>query len=153
MNFKIAKVILVKNVTYAVSNKTSPFTNSTTNAVFWFQITKSDNIVGYCGTDQIVLVKYSDEKKRNKVYKILAATEEEIGTGYSFCQSSMVSALNAVISKWSFSRCKCGCILFRCSFTCEMTTFSGASSLNRMCQLVVLQIPPRLCYSTKDLQP
>lgn len=50
-----------------------------------YKVSKTDNIVGYNGTDIIILIQYSDSKsKLDKLYSILKYTEDEIGTGYSF---------------------------------------------------------------------
>lgn len=58
------------------------------------QITKTDKIVGVCGTDRITMVKYSDgEAKRKKVADVLRATEQDIGSGYTFNVSSTVSRI------------------------------------------------------------
>lgn len=57
------------------------------------QISKTDNSVGHCGNDRIVLIKHSDDtKKRNKVIEILKLTEEDIGSGYSFEPRFLVCA-------------------------------------------------------------
>ena len=55
------------------------------------QSSKTDKVVGICGTDRIFLIKYSDEKKRDKVHQILKVTEEEIGFGYTWGPLSVVS--------------------------------------------------------------
>lgn len=55
--------------------------------------------MGYVGTDLIILIKYSDERKRKKVQEILKVTEEEIGCGYTFGSSSVVKSVFIILRK------------------------------------------------------
>jgi len=57
-----------------------------------FQRTKSENVVGICGADRIVLIEYAGEKKhtREKIQTMLKVTEEEIGCGYTWGSLSVV---------------------------------------------------------------